>query len=230
MNQSPHVMKKVRVEDLADSPKEDKSNPKKVRAKPHPLLIPLTHADRLQSLTDQGYDVIYDPPGDGNCQFSALAFVLPYANIYRSAQTLRNDVIKYLREHDRLPDGYPMELFMDMSWNQYINEMSTDGTYGDEITLRAVSNIYNVEIDIVSTLGQQGFARILPENSEPIFRITLGHFAEGQGFHYIALNGNNRAEESMIDLESADEEVRCDSSNNQNEIDLNDLVNETDLF
>ena len=94
--------------------------------------------------------------------------------------------------------------------------MSIDGTHGDEITLHAVSNIYNVEIDIVSTLGQKGFARILPENSEPIFRITLGHFAEGQGFLYIVLKGNNRAEESMIELESADEEVRCNSSNNQN--------------
>ena len=69
--------------------------------------------DRLQRLTDQGCDVVYDPPGDGNFQFSALAFVLPYANICKSAQTLRNDVIKYLREHGRLPDGYPMELFMD---------------------------------------------------------------------------------------------------------------------
>ena len=78
---------------------------------------------------------------------------------------------------------------------------------------------------ILSLLGQQGFARILPENSEPIFRITLGHFAEGQSFHYI-LNGTNRAEESMTELGSADEEVRCDSSNNQNEIELNYLVDE----
>ena len=30
----------------------------------------------------------------------------------------------------------------------------------------------------------------------------------------------------MLELGSADEEVRCDSSNNQNEIDLNDLVDE----
>ena len=64
------------------------------------------------------------------------------------------------------------------------------------------------------------------KSRNPIFRITLGHFAEGQDFHYIVLNGNNRAEELMIELESADEEVRCDSSNNQNEIDLNDLVDE----
>ena len=34
--------------------------------------------------------------------------------------------------------------------------MQMDGTYGDEITLRAISNIFNVEIITASTLGQGG--------------------------------------------------------------------------
>ncbi len=55
-----------------------------------------------------------------------------------------------------------------MKWDDYLNEMSRDGTYGDEITLRAVSEIYNVEINIVSTLGHGGFRRISPQNSEPM--------------------------------------------------------------
>ena len=33
----------------------------------------------------------------------------------------------------------------------------------------------------------------------------------------------------MIELGSADEEVRCDCSNNKNEIELNDLVDENNL-
>lgn len=115
-NPESNVMKNVRVEDLADCPQTEKSVKSPGKAKPsakrHPLLIPYTHDDRLQSLMDQGYDVIYDPPGDGNCQFSALAYVLHYANIYRSAKTLREDVIRYLRENNQLPDGYPIELFI----------------------------------------------------------------------------------------------------------------------
>ena len=37
-----------------------------------------------------------------------------------------------------------------------------DGTYGDEITLTAISNIFNVEIIIVSTLEQGGRVEIVP--------------------------------------------------------------------
>ena len=38
-------MKRVRVEDLAEYLKEDRSNLKKVNAKPRPLLFPLTNED-----------------------------------------------------------------------------------------------------------------------------------------------------------------------------------------
>ena len=38
-------MKRVTVEDLPESLKKDKSNLKKVKAKAHPVLIPLTHED-----------------------------------------------------------------------------------------------------------------------------------------------------------------------------------------
>ena len=57
------------------------------------------------------------------------------------------------------------------------------GTYGDEITLRAISNIFSVEKIIVSTLGKGGKVEIVPENTNPFARITLGHFAERQGEH-----------------------------------------------
>ena len=56
-------------------------------------------------------------------------------------------------------------------WNQYINEMSSDGTYGDEIILRVVSNIYNVEIDIVSTLGQQEAQTVQYGQQRDCFRV-----------------------------------------------------------
>ena len=61
------------------------------------------------------------------------------------------------------------------------------GKYGDELTLRAFGNIFIIEIEIVSTLGNGGRVSINPENSNPSGRITLGHFAEGQGDHYVCL-------------------------------------------
>ena len=65
--------------------------------------------------------------------------------------------------------------------------MGRDGTYGDEITLRAIVNIFGIETVVVSTLGQQGLVHIQLEDSEPLSRVILGHFAEGRGFHYVVL-------------------------------------------
>ena len=38
-------------------------------------------------------------------------------------------------------------------WDDFIKQMDTAGIYGDELTLRAFANIFNIEIEIVSTLG-----------------------------------------------------------------------------
>ena len=40
-----------------------------------------------------------------------------------------------------------------ISWDDHIQQMDIERTYGDELTLRAFANIFNIEIEIVSTLG-----------------------------------------------------------------------------
>ena len=72
------LMKKVRIKDLAGCPLEK-------HWKPHPLLIPINHEDRLGSKTEQGCKVLYDPPADGNCQFSMVAYALGNLEMFRSA-------------------------------------------------------------------------------------------------------------------------------------------------
>ena len=85
------TMKRMRIKNLADCP--DKTLSKKSA---HPLLIPITHNERLLSMTDQRYEVLYNPPGGGNCQFSSVVFALKDLHIFRSAETLRNEVVSYL--------------------------------------------------------------------------------------------------------------------------------------
>ena len=65
--------------------------------------------------------------------------------------------------------------------------MARDGTYGDQLTLRAASEIYNIQFRIISTLGAQGRADISPDGFDSLGRITLGHFAEGYGDRYVLL-------------------------------------------
>ena len=63
--------------------------------------------------------------------------------------------------------------------------MNIEGTYEDELPLRAFANMFNIEIKIVSTLDNDGRASTNPENSNTLGLITLGHFAEGQGGYYV---------------------------------------------
>ena len=77
--------------------------------------------------------------------------------------------------------------FSNIPWDDYIQQMDIEGAYGDELTRRVFANIFNIEIEIFSTLGNDGRIFINPENSNPLGRITLGHFAEGQGDHYVCL-------------------------------------------
>ena len=58
---------------------------------------------------------------------------------------------------------------------------------GEELTLRASANIFYFEIVIFSTLGTDGRVSINQKNSNPLGRITLAHFTEGQGNHYVCL-------------------------------------------
>lgn len=75
------------------------------------------------------------------------AYALRNLEIFRSTVTLRNDVINYLNTNDISPDGF--RTFAGILWSQYLNEMKRDGTYGDEITLRAIANVFGIEIIVV---------------------------------------------------------------------------------
>ena len=57
--------------------------------------------------------------------------------------------------------------------------MDMEGTYGKELTLRAFTNIFNIDVKIVSILGNDVRGSINPKNSNSLGRITLGYFAEG---------------------------------------------------
>ena len=81
----------------------------------------------------------------------------------------------------------PLELFMGMPFSDYVGQMARDGTYSDQLTLRAASEIYNIQFKIISTLGAQGRAHISSDGFDSLDRITLGHFAEGYGNHCVLL-------------------------------------------
>ena len=63
----------------------------------------------------------------------------------------------------------------------YITHMARDGTYGDQITLYAAANLYNIDIQIVSSLRVGEQHAFNPSTSVSAATVYLEHFAENQG-------------------------------------------------
>ena len=103
--------------------------------------------------------------------------------------------------------------FSNISWDAYIQQMNIEDTYGDKRNLRVFANIFSIEIEIVSTLGNDGRVSINPENSNPLGRITLGHFVEGQGNHYVCLQ-RKIAEDDETKQQDLDEIAENSVENN----------------
>ena len=75
--------------------------------------------------------------------------------------------------------------------------MATDGTYGDQITLQAAADLYNIEVLVVSTLGHNSTTLISPSASIPYARVQLRHYAEQHGEHYICVEGGTSVSEEL---------------------------------
>ena len=115
-----------------------------------------------------------------------LRIIFKILEFYVPQETLRDEVCKYLEEHDSVPDGMPLELFIGMSWSEYLQQMITDGTYGNQLTLQAIANQYQIQLDIISSSGDHA-THIVPQNFEPVAMFMLGHFSEDHGMHYVTL-------------------------------------------
>ena len=114
-----------------------------------------------------------------------------------------------MEEHDSAPDGMPLELFAGMPWSEYVQQMITDGTYGDHLTLQTIANLYQIQLDIISSLGEDHATHIVPQDSEPVAMFALGHFSEDHGMHYVSLT-ETYAHHTRDETE--DEQDGCDMS------------------
>ena len=148
---------------------------------------------RLDQFQDHGFNVTYNTKGDSNCQFSATSYLLNEIGLHTSLRILRQNVFEYLLHNLTNNVCQHLELFVGRPWQIYRSEMEQDETYGDQITSQAFSNIYNIQICVLSTLGVGADVDIQPQvdssdNVQNYQQVFLGHCAEGQGEHYVALS------------------------------------------
>ena len=60
-------------------------------------------------------------------------------------------------------------------------------TFGDQLTLCAAANLYNVNVHVISSLGVGANHTFSPSSSIPLTTVYFGHFTETQGEHYVSL-------------------------------------------
>lgn len=197
--------------------------------------IVMTRDDYTKVIEHQGFQVIYNPPGDGNCQFAALAHQLNALGIFRSPETMREEIVTYLQNHPVDHEGFPLsEQLVDTefaSWEEYLQYMKRKSTFGDQLTLFAAANLYNINIQITSTLGAGAQHVFHPSLSVPLASVYLGHFAENHGEHYVSLMPEFNNNMGISDADDGRTDVDEGDANNDTgyvEDDVSDVKNEDD--
>ena len=74
-----------------------------------------------------------------------------------------------------------------MPWSEYLQQMISDGTYGNQLTLQAITNLYQIQLNIISSSGEDHATHIVPQDSKPVATFKLGHFSEHHGMHCMSL-------------------------------------------
>ena len=120
----------------------------------------IAHRDKYKIAFEMdfpGYNVIYNPIGDGSCQFSALSHQLAGLGKNYGAQYLRQLIVDYI-ESNRYSQRYvargdfaswldiPEGETDDIGFAAYLRYMRRSGSFGDNLTLRAASELFVVQI------------------------------------------------------------------------------------
>jgi len=133
-------------------------------------------------------EIVFDPPKDGNCQFTSISHQLLVQGINRSHHAVRLELIDYL-SHSDLSEVRESVPHCDVIG--YLKEMKKPRALGDNITLLAASKLYKQQILVLSSQGPRYTAIVTYDSSNHFNRdmptIFLGHYAEMAGMHYVSL-------------------------------------------
>ena len=70
--------------------------------------MPIRSNDHAQAIEDQGFKLLYNPPGGGNCQFAALLHQAKRMGILRSPETISEEIVEHLKSNPFEYNGFPL--------------------------------------------------------------------------------------------------------------------------
>jgi len=81
----------------------------------------------------------------------------------QTASQLRAGLVSYLGSNPTTPDGIHYHEFVNHGgWDSYLRRMSMDGKWGNWIALWGLTNMLNIPVALVSSLGEAGLKIINP--------------------------------------------------------------------
>lgn len=129
-------------------------------------------------------------PGDGSCQFAAIAQALT-GQMALNAKAVRAQVVSWLRSDPLLPNRDHVSSFAEdeaPNWKAYCDQMARSTTWGNHLTLVAASDCLSVVIHVISSggLGHRVFGPLGYSNEQlaALPQIYIAHIAE---WHYESL-------------------------------------------
>eukprot|EP00929_Paragymnodinium_shiwhaense_P112611 TRINITY_DN80869_c0_g1_i1.p1 TRINITY_DN80869_c0_g1~~TRINITY_DN80869_c0_g1_i1.p1 ORF type:complete len:302 (+),score=45.09 TRINITY_DN80869_c0_g1_i1:104-907(+) len=116
--------------------------------------------------------------GDGACQFRAVADQL-YGDQELHA-LVRGAAVEQLRSQANRYAGFAVA----ESFTEYLQRMAQPQTWGDNLSLQALADRYNIQVCLVTTYTTNSFICLMPSGGRPVRQIWLGFYAE---YHYTSL-------------------------------------------
>ena len=123
---------------------------------------------------------IEETQGDGNCFFRAVSRMVYASDEYHLH--VRSQAITYLSEHRDEFEGFITNKYNN-SINSYIQSMSQDGHWADNLIIRATADALNIEIHIISSAQETPTIIFRPITDNPTQTIFLGHITH---LHYVS--------------------------------------------
>lgn len=130
--------------------------------------------------------------GDGNCQFRAIADQLPLLGVTKAdggGNYSHEELRRLAAEHININRSSYASHIEGEGVDSYIARISLDGTWGDELTMRALSRFFEINIVVIPSDGSKIIInRARTDNPHPI---VLGHeIKDGVGWHYQSLRNS----------------------------------------
>ena len=191
---------------------------------------------------------VHNVPGDGDCLFHAISYQLEHIGLpSTSGPSLRADVVSHLRANPHANDGTHYSNFISYNvsastdteaptfedvliqaldpdsrhvflWERYLDRLS-DNAWGDDVTIRGLSDMLNVTINIFSTLGSN-VVTVVPASGDSIGIVYIGLMGQR---HYVGLDPVPIIDDtnSVADIVSS---VPPNTNSNNNNPDNNDTL------